>query len=325
MKILSVDDDPVFLEIIKSGLVTLGYTDVVQVESGDEAIERVDREASDFDCFLLDIDMPGMDGVTLCQHLRAHPRAKDATIIMVTARAEIESVNRAFTVGATDYLNKPLDPLELRGRLQSAETVAQLRQAKNSENASGLSGADFEFSEAIRLDPTAGCIDFIAMQNFVLKLGSMQMFNRVALGIHLKNAETLFASLSRTDFRDTLSDVAEVIVDGLGTCPKVMSYAGSGDFVVLLDRVRVLDQEELANNLTTALLQLGEWYSEQGFPVPTLKLGKPASRRFLNFFAVDEVLDDAIKSAHESTLEISYVPTFVMPKITSKKRVSMWG
>lgn len=324
MKILSVDDDPVFLEIIKSELLEQGYDDVVQASSGHEALDLVASTEQDFDCFLLDIDMPGMDGVTLCQQLRALPQAQDATIIMVTSRAEMESVDRAFSMGATDYLNKPLNALELRGRLRSTETYVRERAKKKVGGFDSTSEPQFEITDAIRLDPTAGGIEYIAMQNFVLKLGSMQMFNKIALGVHVQNIEDMYFTMSASDFRNTLSDVAEVIVDAVGAGPKVLSYAGSGDFILLLTRSRYFDQERLAEELSLALQPLGEWYSSEGFLTPVLQLGKPISKPLLSLSAPDDVLDHAIESARESHLEIRHVASHMMPKTKKSQKVSFW-
>lgn len=324
MKILSVDDDPVFLEIIKSELIGLGYSDISQAASGDDALRMVHSTAQDFDCFLLDINMPGMDGVTLCRELRSLPQAQDAIIIMVTSRAEMESVDRAFSMGATDYLNKPLNALELRGRLQSAEAYVQERARKGIDAHQSSHEAQFELSDAIRLDPTAGCIDHVAIQNFVLKLGSMQMFNKTALGIHVQNIDDIFVTMSPNDFRNTLSDVAEVLVEAIGAGPKVLSYAGSGDFVMLMNRATGLDQEKLAEDLRIALEPLGEWYSSLGVLTPVLQLGKPVSRPLLSFFAPDEILDQAIENAHKSHIEVRYIAHDVMPSVKKTQKVILW-
>lgn len=324
MKILCVDDEPFFLDIIRTELASLGYVDVEQVKSGKEALKLVEQSPESFDCFLLDIDMPEMDGVALCEHLRNTPDALDATIIMVTSRSEVASVDRAFSVGATDYLNKPLNPLELRGRLKSAENFAALRKQKLAAHTSSETSFDFDLQDAIRLDPAAGCIEYVAMQNYLLKLGMMKMFNRVALGIHVTNVEDFFAYMSREHFRDILSDVSEVIVDGLGPCPKVMSYAGSGDFVLLLDRTRVFDIDQIHEALSSALMPLGDWYSDLQLPVPTLKIGKPISRNLFNLFAVEDVLEQAISNAREGGQEIRFVPSHVLPKTQKSKGALAW-
>ncbi len=324
MRILSVDDDPVFLQVIRSELNDLGYKDVHQVSSGAEALELVRTSEEDFDCCLLDIDMPGMTGVELCAKLREEPRTQDKPIIMVTSRAEMESVDRAFSVGATDYLNKPLNKRELRGRLKSTEALAIERAKKAADIAAGYGDAKFDIQEAIRLDPSAGCIDYVAIQNFILKLGSMQMFNRVTLGIHIQNFQDIYVANDSDGIRDTLTDVAEMIVDALGSRPKVMSYAGSGDFVVIMSRIPTVDSEEISSSMALSLGMLGDWYSSFGDITPTIKIGEPISRTLLSFFAPDEVLDQAIDSARASERQISYQPEGVMRKTGSTGKALSW-
>lgn len=319
MKILTVDDDPIFLEIMKSELKSLGYSSIVQASSGKEALDFVRDSTDEFDCFLLDIDMPGMDGVTLCDRLRNEARAQDATIIMVTARAEMESVERAFSVGATDYLNKPLNPLELRGRLKSTEALVNERARITAGNPVGNGGHHFAIDEPIRLDPGVGCIDYLAMQNFILKLGSMQMFNRSAIAVHVQNIEDIHAMMVPDNVRGTLSDVAEVIVDALGSCPKVMTYAGSGDFVVLLSRTRTLDYEKIIESISDSLSELGSFYSKFEAPVPVLRIGKPVNHSLLSFSSADEIMDKAIEQAHSSDFELRYRSGDAMPKFPTKK------
>lgn len=324
MRILSVDDDPVFLQVIRSELNDLGYKDVHQVSSGAKALELVRTSEEDFDCCLLDIDMPGMTGVELCAKLREEPRTQDKPIIMVTSRAEMESVDRAFSVGATDYLNKPLNKRELRGRLKSTEALAIERAKKAADIAAGYGEAKFDIQEAIRLDPSAGCIDYVAIQNFILKLGSMQMFNRVTLGIHIQNFQDIYVSNDADGIRDALTDVAEMIVDALGSRPKVMSYAGSGDFVVIMSRIPTVDAEEISSSMALSLGMLGDWYSSFGDITPTIKIGEPISRTLLSFFAPDEVLDQAIDSARASERQISYQPEGVMRKTGSTGKALSW-
>lgn len=324
MRILSVDDDPVFLQVIKSELNDLGYKDVHQVSSGAEALELVRTSKEDFDCCLLDIDMPGMNGVELCRMLRSEPRTQDKPIIMVTSRAEMESVDNAFSVGATDYLNKPLNKRELRGRLKSTEALAIERAKKAADIAAGYREAKFDIDDAIRLDPSAGCIDFVAMQNFILKLGSMQMFNRVALGIHIQNFQEIYVSNTTDGIRDALTDVAEMIVDALGSRPKVMSYAGSGDFIVILGRIPTIDTDEIASSMELSLDMLGEWYGSFGDITPSIKIGAPISRTFLSFFAPDEILDQAIDSARASEQQISYQAKGMMQRNGSTGKANSW-
>ena len=105
MRILAVDDDNVFLEILEQVLVSYGYSDLTLVESGVLAAEAIQAAKEPFDCFLLDIQMPEIDGIQLCQWIRSHALYATTPILMITAMAEREYVESAFSAGATDYVN----------------------------------------------------------------------------------------------------------------------------------------------------------------------------------------------------------------------------
>ncbi|WP_372841117.1 two-component system response regulator, partial [Phaeovulum sp.] len=84
MRILAVDDDPVFLEQILAGLGTLGYRDVVTAQSAEQALGWIDKASPAFDCFLLDIKMPGTSGIELCARIRKLQIYRRTPIVMVT-------------------------------------------------------------------------------------------------------------------------------------------------------------------------------------------------------------------------------------------------
>ena len=82
MKILAVDDDPIILELLNEVLGSTGYPDVTTVETGADALAAVEDHRQPFDCILLDIQMPGMDGIELCGRLRAMPRYRETPVLM---------------------------------------------------------------------------------------------------------------------------------------------------------------------------------------------------------------------------------------------------
>lgn len=114
-KILVVEDEIAIREFEVINLKRAGY-ETVEAGDGDEAL-RIYEEQNDFDIVLLDISMPGMDGLTLCKELRA--RSQSIGIIMLTARAqEIDKVS-GLMLGADDYITKPFSPSELLARVDS--------------------------------------------------------------------------------------------------------------------------------------------------------------------------------------------------------------
>src|SRR5262245_53236882 len=128
-RVLVVDDEPGVRESLR--LILKDRTDVALVSSGEDALEAV--AARPFDVVLLDILMPGMDGLELLERLRAGAPA--AQVIMLTATKTVKTAVRAMKLGAFDYVTKPFDIDELvvlveRAAQSSAllQEVAALRQ-----------------------------------------------------------------------------------------------------------------------------------------------------------------------------------------------------
>ncbi len=128
MRILAVDDDTHILEILKAVLTDAGYDEVTTTPSPLDALEMVEKGDKRFDCLLLDIQMPEMDGITLCDRLRRIDGYASVPIVMLTAMAEREYVERAFKAGATDYLTKPFDVFEITARLRVAAKLCEASQ-----------------------------------------------------------------------------------------------------------------------------------------------------------------------------------------------------
>src|SRR6516162_2122049 len=129
-KLLIVDDEEMNREGLARHLQRHDY-EVTGARSGREAIELLGKRR--FDLVLLDIMMPGMNGLEVLKFLRRVDSLLDLPIIMVTARGESEDIVEALELGANDYLTKPLDfPIVLaRIRTQLALKRAEeaLRQA----------------------------------------------------------------------------------------------------------------------------------------------------------------------------------------------------
>lgn len=115
-KILVVDDDPNVRKLLQATLRVQGH-DVVLASNGEEGIAAVSECRPDL--ILLDIMMPGMSGVELCRFLRSWGREDFIPIIMLTARADTESIVEGLDSGADEYLTKPFDSQELMARVRS--------------------------------------------------------------------------------------------------------------------------------------------------------------------------------------------------------------
>ncbi|HZY56475.1 MAG TPA: response regulator transcription factor [Rubrobacteraceae bacterium] len=127
-KILIVEDDPAVRDIVKIALEREGMT-VEAVGDGETALESF-RSTSPVDLAILDIMLPGIDGITLCQEIR---RSSDVPIVMLTARDSETDVVVGLTVGADDYVTKPVSPVELVSRVR-----AHLRRRRMDAQAANL-------------------------------------------------------------------------------------------------------------------------------------------------------------------------------------------
>ena len=114
-KILVVEDEVAIREFEVINLRRVGY-ETVEAGSGEEAL-AIYEEHNDIDIALLDISMPGMDGLTLCKELRR--RSPELGIIMLTARTQEMDKIHGLMLGADDYITKPFSPTELLARVDS--------------------------------------------------------------------------------------------------------------------------------------------------------------------------------------------------------------
>jgi DNA-binding NarL/FixJ family response regulator len=115
-RILAVDDDPQSLEVARARLASLGY-DVITAPDGEHALTAVREHAPDL--ILLDVMMPGLDGLEVCRRLRSDPSLSFMPIIIVTARADSADTVAGLDAGADEYLTKPLDHDALVARVRS--------------------------------------------------------------------------------------------------------------------------------------------------------------------------------------------------------------
>jgi len=127
VRILVVDDQAANLAMVRRQLEKRDIR-IVTAESGEEAIAEVERDP-DFDLFLIDVVLPGMDGFELCSRLRAVKAHEETPILFISGERSLPSDKElAFETGANDYLVKPLDPRELRARVSMMLRLAEARK-----------------------------------------------------------------------------------------------------------------------------------------------------------------------------------------------------
>lgn len=128
-KILVVDDEKNILELVRFNLERAGYL-VFSSLDGTSALELARSEIPDL--ILLDIMLPGMDGLEVCRELRQNPVTRDIPIVMLSAKADELDRVLGLEMGADDYITKPFSPRELVARVK-----ARLRRVPRGEEKTG--------------------------------------------------------------------------------------------------------------------------------------------------------------------------------------------
>ena len=130
-KILVCEDEAAIRDFVVIKLRRAGY-DVVEADCGEMALEKYEEHNGDFDVAILDIMMPGIDGLQVCKELRN--RNSGIGIIMLSARTQEMDKVTGLMLGADDYITKPFSPSELTARVDSLYRRVSLSEQKNENN-----------------------------------------------------------------------------------------------------------------------------------------------------------------------------------------------
>ncbi len=115
-KILIVDDEPDIVEFLSYNLRKEGFH-IHSALNGKDAIQSIQKILPHL--ILLDVMMPGMDGIEICEKIRENPMNENILIVFLTARSEDYSQIAGFSAGADDYITKPVKPKVLMSRLKA--------------------------------------------------------------------------------------------------------------------------------------------------------------------------------------------------------------
>jgi DNA-binding response OmpR family regulator len=132
MRVLFADDDVIARTLLAAVLADLGH-DASGAEDGEAAWRAFEHEPVPL--VILDINMPRLDGLGVCERIRRHPRGQDTFVLVVTARDGREDLQQVLQAGADDYVTKPSSPENLRARLEIAERRIVQNQARRAAEA----------------------------------------------------------------------------------------------------------------------------------------------------------------------------------------------
>lgn len=280
MKILAVDDDPIILALVEEFVGAFGDHTLVTATSAVKALEHIEQsQETPFDCFFFDIQMPGFDGIELTARVRQQEHLRDVPIIMLTALADKNYIDGAFSAGATDYVTKPFDAFDLRGRIALIEKAVMTKRLALA--GPSLSTQPLAFNEPIALtDPISifdvdHVIELTAMENYLMQLSRGAIFGSTTFGLSIRNIEGLHEQLCPFEFHSMISDVAEIISDSLADSKFLMTYSGSGIFICVSDRSWTPNTDRLMDAVNLRLSQTEIYNNAGGLLDVRVSVGRP--------------------------------------------------
>ncbi|MBA4684316.1 MAG: response regulator [Planctomycetes bacterium] len=125
-KIIVVEDESDILDVIEYNLSREGYK-VLGFRNGEQGLEAIREE--DPQLVLLDLMLPGIDGIEICKKVKEDPVTRDIPVVMITAKSEESDVVLGLGVGADDYVSKPFSPKELVARVKAVLRRAPLKES----------------------------------------------------------------------------------------------------------------------------------------------------------------------------------------------------
>lgn len=297
MRILAVDDDPVILDLLTGCLTENDNYELTCCESSEEALDIMQESSQPFDSFLLDIMMPGINGISLCEMIRDVPFYRAVPIIMITASKEPAMMQRAFDAGATDFLCKPLDGVELSARINAASMLnaSLLREREAQHTLAELTQMmQIRFDEDFDLDVSA-CSDVSTLENYLLRLPS-GCFSMSLFSISVDGARGIYRAVKAPAFRRQMEQVARASVYSLEGMRFHLAYAGSGRFIgVVMSRAR-LNTASMAGRMREHLEKNWDGKGMNGGLAPSLQVHSVTEQRLWSGLSASNKLREYLQS-----------------------------
>jgi diguanylate cyclase (GGDEF)-like protein len=261
--ILIVDDVTHNIRLLDKILDGVGYNTVF-ANSGKQALEIIGNKASQIDLILLDLMMPEMDGIEVCNILKSNPMYQDIPIIFITADESPQSLLNAFKTGAIDYLKKPLDKAELLLRVEN--------QLKLNKVYAGLRRSNDELLEAYALlqqlatvDPLTGLENRRSLMDFSevqLKLAQRYKSFFSILLIDLDYFKKINDTYGHLIGDEILKNIAKILKESLRNVDHIGRFGGE-EFIVILPNTTLKNAVLVAEKVRDAIANFKHNIEEQ--------------------------------------------------------------
>lgn len=294
MRILVVDDSPVICFYIRYTLGAAGYKDIICVTSAREAFKHLALEdaapgennaarQAKIDLILMDVVLPGMDGIEACRIIKSAPHLRDVPLIMITAQPEEEFLEAAFNAGAMDYITKPLNKVVLLARIRSTLMLKEemdRRKAREEELLKVtrlLEKANLKLQQQTSLDGLTGIANRRRFDEFMETEWRRARRNQTPISVIMIDIDVFKAyndNYGHLAGDDCLRQVAQVLQQGSKRPGDLTARYGGEEFTVVLPETSLPGAAALAEELRAQVegLKIAHAYSSVS-DVVTISLG----------------------------------------------------
>jgi two-component system cell cycle response regulator len=244
--ILVVDDEDQVLQHFE-GLLSKGGYGVVLARNGKDALARV-RDSKP-DLVLLDIVMPGMDGLEVCRIIKSRRDSAFLPVIILTAKNDMESRVEGLKLGADDYLGKPADPRELMARIEALLRIKQLQDR--------ISTSKREMEDTSVTDSLTGLYNDRYLRHRLrdeFKRAERYSEPLSYIAVNLDEYDDLQKKYGRDNVDRMIKDIAEILRTGIREFDVVVRSALE-QFVILLPRTHFTGSLSVATRIWQKIQQ----------------------------------------------------------------------
>lgn len=272
MRILAVDDDPVMLDLLGTALEESGFDDITFATTAEDALELIEVASSPYDIFLLDVMLPSTSGIEVCQKIRTYATYRATPVLMITGSRARDMMTRAFEAGATDYVSKPFDALELVTRIKLAAMLndSMQRERMNAAAVEELGKlTEVSFDERFEMPRGAGVKGFLTLENELLRRADA-LYEMTLFSVQIDNALGFYRGSRPAQFRAGVEILSGVLSSVFDTDNTRFAYAGRGDMIGVAHAHAQIDLRDVQHRANKALVQHWDGFATGQPSAPTV-------------------------------------------------------
>ncbi|SDH04438.1 response regulator [Sulfitobacter delicatus] len=325
MKVLAVDDDPIILEMIEATFRQSRSPKIslTVLSSGPAALELLATSDQLFDCIFLDIEMPEMDGITLCSHIRAQEGYRYTPVIMLTQRTETASIERAFMAGATDYVTKPFDPKVLRSRLRVAKRMMQgsslaPRLSLSELHHGGRPGQhNFAFGEPLHIEDVHQLVLPFPLGNYLLQLAQADLGDCHVFAATIEDSERLYAQGSTREYGVAIAATVAAIANVVNLPQLLMAHNGHGTLLCVVASVQLPKWPQLEKMIQDEVDTMELQHDNETWMDLSVSIGRPIRPNASQYQRVKRTFSRAIQRVVRRQKALSDTPPPEIPPVSA--------